>query len=69
MLHHSNSSHVDIEEYCSVLQNNYFDFWKFLIEKYKIANKKVRAAEHERNIFMQEYYSNSFFLSVITIDC
>ncbi len=43
------------EEYCSVLQNNYFDFWKFLIEKYKIANKKVRAAEHERNVFMQEY--------------
>ncbi|MBQ4122869.1 glycosyltransferase [bacterium] len=37
------------EEYCSIIKDNYFDFWKFLIEKYKLANKKVKLAQHERN--------------------
>ena len=37
------------EEYCAILKNHYFDFWKFLIEKYKNANKKVKLAQHERN--------------------
>lgn len=37
------------EEYCSIVKNHYFDFWKFLIEKYKNANKKVKLAQHERN--------------------
>ena len=37
------------EEYCSILKNNYIDFWKFLIEKYKMANKRVKEAQHERN--------------------
>ena len=37
------------EEYCSVIKNHYFDFWKFLIEKYKDANKKIKLAQHERN--------------------
>lgn len=37
------------EEYCSIIKDNYFDFWKFLIEKYKSANKKVKLAQHERN--------------------
>lgn len=37
------------EEYCSIIKDHYFDFWKFLIEKYKGANKKVKLAQHERN--------------------
>lgn len=43
------------EEYCSILKNNYFDFWKFLIEKYKLANKKVKMAQHEKNLFVQDF--------------
>ena len=46
------------EEYCSILKNNYFDFWKFLIEKYKLANKKVKLAQHERNLTIKEYEDN-----------
>ena len=37
------------EEYCSIIKDHYFDFWKFLIEKYKNANKKVKLAQHKRN--------------------
>ncbi len=42
------------EEYCNIIKNNYFDFWKFLIEKYKNANKKVKLAQHERNVAIKD---------------
>ncbi len=42
------------EEYCSIIKNHYFDFWKFLIEKYKNANKKVKLAQHERNLAIKD---------------
>lgn len=45
------------EEYFSIIKDNYFDFWKFLIEKYKLANKKVKTAQHERNETIKEIKS------------
>lgn len=37
------------EEFCSILENDYFGFWKFLIEKYKTSNKRIKATEHKCN--------------------
>lgn len=37
------------DEYCNILENDYFGFWRFLIEKYKTSNKRIKAAEHKCN--------------------
>ncbi len=42
------------EEFLNILKNNYFDFGKFLIEKYKTTNKKIKTILHERNIIIKE---------------
>lgn len=45
------------DEYCNIVQSNYVNFQKFLIEKYKKANKKVKAIKHERNETIKEIKS------------
>lgn len=37
------------EEFCSILKDNYFDFWKFLIEKYKLINQHIKQIRYENN--------------------
>ena len=37
------------DEFCNILERDYFGFWKFLIEKYKTSNKRIKAAEHKCN--------------------
>lgn len=38
------------DEYCAVLNSTYYGFWKFLIEKYKTSNQRIRLAEHKCNL-------------------
>ena len=38
------------EEFCAILKSTYYEFWKFLIEKYKSTNKRIKAAEHKCNL-------------------
>ena len=38
------------DEFCSILERDYFRFWNFLIEKYKTSNKRIKAAEHKCNL-------------------
>lgn len=37
------------DEFCNILERDYFGFWNFLIEKYKTSNKRIKAAEHKCN--------------------
>lgn len=34
------------DEFASIVNGSYLDFWKFLIEKYKTANQKIKETEH-----------------------
>ena len=38
------------EEFCAILKSSYYEFWTFLIEKYKSTNKRIKAAEHKCNL-------------------
>lgn len=38
------------DEFCNILERDYFGFWNFLIEKYKTSNKRIKAAEHKCNL-------------------
>lgn len=38
------------DEFCNILERDYFQFWNFLIEKYKTSNKRIKAAEHKCNL-------------------
>lgn len=37
------------DEFCNILERDYFGFWNFLIDKYKTSNKRIKAAEHKCN--------------------
>ena len=37
------------EEFCNILECSYFEFWGFLIEKYRTSNKRIKAVEHQCN--------------------
>ncbi len=37
------------DEFCNILERDYFGFWNFLIEKYKTSNKRIKFAEHKCN--------------------
>ena len=41
------------EEFECIVNGSYLEFWKFLIEKYKTANQKIKAAEHKCNVDIQ----------------
>lgn len=50
------------DEFCNILERDYFGFWNFLIEKYKTSNKRIKAAEHKCNLdiiaikeYLEEY--------------
>lgn len=50
------------DEFCNILERNYFGFWNFLIEKYKTTNKVIKTIKHEHNesmnaikAYMEEY--------------
>lgn len=38
------------DEFCNILERDYFQFWNFLIEKYKTSNKRIKAYEHKCNL-------------------
>lgn len=37
------------DEFCCILENDYYGFWKFVIEKYRTANKRIKYTEHKCN--------------------
>lgn len=41
------------DEFCNILNLDYLGFWTFLIEKYKTANKRIKAYEHKCNLDIQ----------------
>ncbi len=50
------------DEFCNILERDYYGFWNFLIEKYKTSNKRIKAAEHKCNLdiiaikdYLEEY--------------
>lgn len=50
---------LDLKSYCrdefeAIVNGNYLGFWKFLIEKYKTANQKIKSAEHKFNLDLQK---------------
>ena len=38
------------DEFDCIVQGSYLDFWRFLIEKYKTANQKIKEAEHHAGL-------------------
>lgn len=49
------------DEYCYILGNDFYGFWKFLIEKYRTANERIKAVEHKCNediTAIKEYYES-----------
>ena len=43
------------DEFCNILERDYFQFWNFLIEKYKTSNKRIKAYEHKCNLDIQRW--------------
>ncbi len=54
------------DEFCNILERDYYGFWNFLIEKYKTSNKRIKAAEHKCNLdikaikaYLEQYKSET----------